>query len=334
MALGVYGIIYLIFYLLVLFCSFIGNFLIMVSVIRFKKMRKVVNVFLANLALADLLFSILSIFNGIAFFLGEWKVGNVICKIHGMLIEVSYTVSVLTLVGVAVERYMSICRPQHTRRSIKQTIQMIVFIWFSGFAFCAVLAYGYTTIYSDNKYQCGSYQWSNQVRLIFYITHSFLVYLLPLTLMCFSHYKICQTLAKQKQRLAVSQNVIINRIDKYFSSNSDHDEIYDDKGTRKMLKPEKANYSRTRIIHLLLVVTSIFFVLWTPFIIIRIIKYSQVDVSDYLWRASQLLMFTTTAVNIIVYALMSPLFRKAFFKILSCKRDQENASWSGVESSY
>ena len=230
-------------------------------------MRKVVNVFLANLALADLLFSILSIFNGIAFFLGEWKVGNVICKIHGMLIEVSYTVSVLTLVGVAVERYMSICRPQHTRRSIKQTIQMIVFIWFSGFAFCAVLAYGYTTIYSDNKYQCGSYQWSNQVRLIFYITHSFLVYLLPLTLMCFSHYKICQTLAKQKQRLAVSQNVIINRIDKYFSSNSDHDEIYDDKGTRKMLKPEKANYSRARIIHLLLVVTSIFFVLWTPFII-------------------------------------------------------------------
>ena len=334
MALGALGIIYLIFYFLVLFCSLIGNFLIIISVIKFKRMRKIVNVFLANLALADLLFSILSIFNGIAFLLGEWKVGNVICKIHGMLIEVSYTVSVLTLVGVAVERYISICRPQYTRRSIKQTIQMIAFIWLSSFAFCAVLAYGYIIIYSENKSQCGSYRWSNQVRLIFYITHSFLVYLLPLTLMCFSHYKIYQTLAKQKRRLAVSQNAMINRKDKYFSSNSDPDQTYDDKSTRKMLKPEKRNYSRTRIIHLLLVVTSTFFVLWTPFIIIRIVKFSQVDVNDYIWRASQLLMFTTTVVNIIIYALMSPLFRKAFFKILSCKGDQENSSWSGVESSY
>ena len=335
MTFGTLGIFYTVFYLLVFLCGLTGNSLIISSVVKFKEMRKTVNMLLANLALADLLFILLSILDAVAFFYGEWKGGKIICKIQGTLIEVSYTVSVLTLAAIAIERYASICKPQYKRRSVKQSIQMVILVWLAAFLFCAVLFYGYTTKIIDNKNQCRNEQWSNQARLIFYITHSFLVYLSPLTLMCLSHYKISKALVDQKRKLAKSQNSMLKYKSKSTHNNNDSDETSEhNKSTRRMIKPQKVNLSRSRVIRLLIVVTSVFFAFWSPFIVIRILMYSQVDVNDYLWKGSQLLIFATAAVNFIIYAFMSPTFRKAFQKILSRKRIQQTMSWSAGDSSY
>ena len=70
------------------------------------------------------------------------------------------------------------------------------------------------------------------------------------------------------------------------------------------------------VIKLIEVVTMSFFVLWTPFICLRLIKYSGVEVDEMLWRGCQLLIFSTTAVNFIIYSFMSPMFREAFKTIL------------------
>lgn len=335
MAVGAIGIVYTVFYVVVFLCGLIGNSLIISSVVKFKEMRKTVNIFLANLALADLLFVLLSTLDAVAFLFSEWKGGKISCKIQGTLIEISYTVSVLTLAAIAVERYVSICKLQYKRRSIKQSIKMLLLIWLAAFLFCAVLFYGYTTKIIDNKYQCRNEQWSNQARLIFYVTHSFLVYLLPLTLMCLSHYKISKALVDQKRKLTKSQNSMVKHKSKSVYNNNDSDEpLEHSKSMRRTMKPQKINLSRSRVIRLLIVVTSVFFGFWSPFIVIRILMYSQVDVNDYFWRGSQLLIFATTAVNFIIYAFMSPTFRTAFSKILSRKKNQQAISWSAGDSSY
>ena len=335
MAFGTIGIFYTVFYLVVFLCGLTGNSLIISSVVKFKEMRKTVNMLLANLALADLLFILLSILDAVAFFYNEWKGGRMICKIQGTLIEISYTVSVLTLAAIAIERYVSICKPQYKRRSIKQSIQMLLLIWLAAFLFCAVLFYGYTIKLINNKYQCRNEQWSNQARLIFYITHSFLVYLSPLALMCLSHYKISKALVDQKRKLTKSQNSMVKHKSKSVQSNNYSDETSEhNKSTRRTMKTQKVNSSRSRVIRLLIVVTSVFFAFWSPFIVIRILMYSEVDVNAYLWRGSQLLIFATTAVNFVIYAFMSPTFRKAFLKILSRRGILQTVSWSAGDCSY
>ena len=69
---------------------------------------------------------------------------------------------------------------------------------------------------------------------------------------------------------------------------------------------------RSNVIGLLLTITSIFVVLWTPFIAVRLLMYADVLFNLFIFRASQLLFFTNTAVNFVVYALMSTSFRRAF----------------------
>ena len=76
MAVGAIGIVYTVFYVVVFLCGLIGNSLIISSVAKFKEMRKTVNILLANLALADLLFVLLSTLDAVAFLSVNGKEGK------------------------------------------------------------------------------------------------------------------------------------------------------------------------------------------------------------------------------------------------------------------
>ena len=196
--------------------------------------------------------------------------------------------------AVAYERYLAICFPLAVKRTIKQARNICVCTWIFGFLFCGCLLYGYT-IKTDEKgiLQCRNENWSKESRLIFYTVHSFVVYLLPITVMCISHVKITRAL-KAKKNISTKSNDNCTNYDR----------------TRKR---------RLKVIKLLLIITVIFCVLWSPFIVIRIIKYSGNSIHELVWRASQLVIITNTAVNCIVYALMIPAFKNAFKSLLACK---------------
>ncbi|XP_057292502.1 neuropeptide FF receptor 2-like [Hydractinia symbiolongicarpus] len=319
-------IMFTMYYCIVFLSGLIGNVLILIAVLKFKHMKTVFNGFLANLAITDILFVLFSIFNAVDFYVGEWEFGEVWCRVQGTFIEASYTISVLTLVAVAVERYVSICYPHKRKRTFKQSLYMSAALWMIAFIFCSPLFYGYFIRLEETSGQtnkkskkiCANDNWSKKSRLIFYVVHSVLIYLLPLTVMCISHYRISKVLIRQKK---VQPNTLGVRNKNTGEPNNGS--TIGSTNTRKgrlpvLQRSQQRNIKkRINIIKLFLVVTGIFFILWTPFIVIRLAKYFNTHVHVMIWRTSQLLILATAAVNWIIYALISPSFKKTFKCILA-----------------
>lgn len=334
--------IFFVYYGVVFMCALFGNLLIILSVCKFTQMRNVVNVFLSNLALADLTFMLLSTFDSWTFLHGKWIFGDVACRIQGTLIEVSYTVSICTLTVVAFERYLAICYPLRPKRKLQRAVKTCALLWLFSLLFCACLFYGYHTTPDDNNSpQCRNDFWSKKIRLLFYAIHSIVVYLLPLLIMVFAHVKISRALANRdekkrklrqdicrdtKKTVKVKENGstnIKNQMTTPATRDNNRKSII--KGSQKSTNyigwDQKSTNQSLKIVRLLVTVTMIFFILWTPFIVLRLIQYIGVYVNFYLWKASQLLVFGNTAVNCVVYSMMSPQFRTAFKNLVICRKN-------------
>ena len=339
---------FLIFYIVVVTCALIGNSLVLLSVYRYPPMRTVVNLFLANLATSDLLFALISLFDTVAYMKGGWYAGVGSCKVQSYLIEVFYTCSILTLVAVSFERYLAICRPHLKSRSRKQTLVVIAITWATSFGFCSVLLYAYRIRMVDSKPVCENLQWSYSDRRAFYTVHSVVVYLIPLTIMIWAHHRISAIIAAHKvpgNNLG-SQATHGNEVNKNKAGHSSEDgpsaeekqvvfeTPKENTGTklRRVLSRRKTGSryksirSRKKVIKILITVTMTFFLLWTPFILIRMLLYYGLPVHAFIWRGTQLLILSSTAVNGLIYAYMSPQFRRCFKNMLPCFRSGDGPS--------
>ena len=338
---------FLLFYTIVVSMALIGNLLVMLTIYKNAHMRTVVNIFLANLACSDFLFAAISIFDPIAYMLSGWYAGEGTCKIQSYLIEVFYTCSILTLVAVSCERYLAICRPHLKSRTKKQTFIVIAIAWLTSVGFCSVLIYAYRIRYNSKGVPvCENLQWSAKDRRVFYTIHSVVVYLVPLSIMIWAHHKISGVIATHRvpSSMPINQEVSDSEINRNGcesnasgceSSTISSEGKQGEKSTLQAHKPSKlrrvfsrrttaSKYrhmrGRKKVIKILITVTVTFFTLWTPFIITRMLLYYGLSVHVYIWRGTQLLILSSTAVNGLIYALMSPQFRRCFKTLIPCFR--------------
>jgi len=99
--------------------------------------------------------------------------------------------------------------------------------------------------------------------------------------------------------------------------------------TRSSIAADREIYrreKRVKAIRLLFVVTITFFMLWTPFIILRLLRDAGVHVNKYLYTFSEIIIFSSTAVNGFIYAFISRPFRNAFKAILCCRTHRDAVS--------
>ncbi|XP_046853215.1 uncharacterized protein LOC124446396 isoform X3 [Xenia sp. Carnegie-2017] len=98
-----YGIIFLV--------AFGGNLLVIYVVSTNRKMHEVtVNYLLVNLAIADLIQTLSSIFHVADFLLKDLNIGEVGCKFQINMNNIPYGASVLTLGVIAYDRYCAVCK--------------------------------------------------------------------------------------------------------------------------------------------------------------------------------------------------------------------------------
>ncbi|KAB7497390.1 putative G-protein coupled receptor 83, partial [Armadillidium nasatum] len=93
-------------YCSVILVSLFGNLLVCHVVVRTKRLHNSINTFLANLALSDLLITVLNIpFNLVRFLLNDWPFGQVMCSVIPFIQVSSVYASTFTMVAIAVDRY-------------------------------------------------------------------------------------------------------------------------------------------------------------------------------------------------------------------------------------
>ncbi|XP_005988976.1 prokineticin receptor 1-like [Latimeria chalumnae] len=116
---------------IILVCG-IGNFLFIVTLARFKKLRNITNLLIANLAVSDLIVAIVCCpFEMDYYVIRElsWTFGQVMCSLINYLRTTSLYVSTNSLLVIAVDRYLVIVYPLKPRMKLQTAFGVLIGVW-------------------------------------------------------------------------------------------------------------------------------------------------------------------------------------------------------------
>ena len=277
----------IIFYITVFILSTVGNTWVLVTC--YKTLKRRYHPFmwlLINLASADLLFTLLSLFNGIGF-LWRWVGGNCTCKLQGFLLEASYTTSIITLVAISYQRLKALTDPFNVRMNSwrnKQPIKLIL-IWGFSLLVCSPLAYIYRVKTNENgEVVCVTTTWGNTIPQIYYSLHTTIFFVVPMLYIILTQSHIYRTLRVAPMR----PTSFISR-----------------------LNQRHRNAAKT-----LAALTTAFVICWSPFMVTRTLFYFQLASPGLGWRVSQLLIFLNAGLDPLLYGYYGTNMKSSLRRVL------------------
>ncbi|XP_054274366.1 neuropeptide SIFamide receptor-like isoform X1 [Macrosteles quadrilineatus] len=174
-------------YVSVFIIGVVGNTCVVMVVYRSPKMRSSTNLFIANLACADLLVNIICLpFTLTSNIMSAWTMGWLICKIIPYLQGVSVNASINTLVAISVERCFAICYPLKWQISSRVSKRAILAIWLLSLTITLPWAvfFKLQPLYEGSEEQACLEVWPTNYsgNVYFIIANLLMCYLLPLTI--------------------------------------------------------------------------------------------------------------------------------------------------------
>ena len=199
---------------LILLTSLLGNVFVITMVYKRKELRKTVNIFIVNMAVSDVLFS-LSVFpveiTRIASDSWHWRVGGitglVLCKFYSLTKQASFLISVQSMLWIAVDRFVAILFPMKIGL-ISRTIRVtaIASSWIIAVLFNSPLLVIWALARNGNKLFCTAVNtisvFPNQKALIAYFWLQLAINIIaPLILMSFLYTAIAIALRRRRKAL-------------------------------------------------------------------------------------------------------------------------------------
>jgi len=136
-------------YVLIVLFLFVGNCLTILVMMLNRRMRTIPNMFVASLAVSDLLIGVFSVapLSIPTLVTSHWPFNDTTCQFQGYVVGMLAGASIHTLVLMAVNRYYRIVKPTKYRRYFtkKKTLIIILVSWL--YTICAPLIY----VLSGNK---------------------------------------------------------------------------------------------------------------------------------------------------------------------------------------
>ncbi|KAI6235359.1 Cholecystokinin receptor [Aphelenchoides besseyi] len=181
-----------------IFClSVIGNSVVVVVILQQRSMRTVTNVYLLNLAVSDLLLSVVcmppTLVSSLVYC---WVFGDLLCKLLAYLQPVVVTASAYTLAAIALERYYAICKPLHSRvwHTRGHAISVIALVWLISIIanFFMLFMYELRT-YNRSGLNCGT-RFEPIVHFGYQIYMTVVLLVIPLVLMSLLYGSVIQSL--------------------------------------------------------------------------------------------------------------------------------------------
>ncbi|KAM4726891.1 adrenoceptor beta 2, surface b [Anableps anableps] len=89
-----------------------GNVMVITAILRFQRLQTITNLFIASLAVADLIMGVIVVpFSSSSILLQTWKFGNFMCDFWTATDVLCVTASIETLCVISLDRYLAITRP-------------------------------------------------------------------------------------------------------------------------------------------------------------------------------------------------------------------------------
>lgn len=276
-------------YTIVVLVGVCGNSLVIEVVRKKRSMHSTMNFLLVNLAIADLLALVWCLPGTILSYTAQpsGQLGNFLCKFittHSIA-GIGMIVSGLTLTLISVERYKALVTPMETRfrLSKENVIYAIVGIWvFATIYVCPLFIFG---AYSEEKQQCiTAWPTSSEKASAYWIVLAVIV-ITAFSTMFLSYFSIIKGLYFTNTICSSDTN-----------AGGENDAIF-----------------KRKIVKMLLIVTVVFVLCFFPYSIATATDISQ---SSAFYKISYFLVYCSSSLNPITYALGSTNYRTAFKEVL------------------
>lgn len=275
-----------------------GNLAVIWIVMAHKRMRTFTNYFLVNLAVADTLISLFNTaFVSIFLIYQDWWYGEAYCKFSNFINICTLSASVLTLMSIAIDRYLAIIHPLRPRLTVRVVLAIAV-IWLVSIVLAIPnLIYGETMlvqgrvicllIWPDFTMESPSMLDFGYNVLIMIVT-----YVLPLVTLTVTYARVGMELWGSR---AIGENTPVQ-----------YERIR----------------SKRRVVKMMIVVVVTFAVCWLPYHIYFLLQ-STTDIINWehilhVYNVIYWLAMSNSMYNPIIYCWMNSRFRHGFVKLFCC----------------
>lgn len=282
-------------YSAVMAVGLVGNSCLVFVITRHKEMHNVTNIFIVNLSCSDILLCIVCMPVTIIYTLMDrWILGDALCKLSPFIMCISVTVSIFSLVLIAMERYQLIVHPTGWKPVVAQSYLAVAVTWIVA---CLIsvpyLSYSVLTMPFQNlsvpfrdHLVCMEDWPSNEERRAY--TTSLLVfqYILPLVLIMVCYLHVYLRLRRRKDMVERGRNA-----------------------TQKKTK------GSTRINAMLIAIVVLFAISWLPLNVFNTVFDWNHEAMPHcghnvIFSFCHLMAMTSSCVNPIIYGFLNSNFQK------------------------
>uniref|UniRef100_A0A5K3EWH2 G_PROTEIN_RECEP_F1_2 domain-containing protein n=1 Tax=Mesocestoides corti TaxID=53468 RepID=A0A5K3EWH2_MESCO len=281
-------------YGIIIVLSLVGNTIVILVILRFKSMQSITNLFIVNLAVSDLLMSLVAApFTPIAAFFDSW-----------VLPQILFYVSTLTSTAIAVDRYLVIVHPFFSKMRNWMCGTIIATIWAISTLICLPLAiHQKITVDPARNVTICTESWpQGESRRIFSILSFVFQFVVPSVVISFCYFYVSRHLRNRLQQKLGSR-----------LRNAQKQDL------------EARRHSRTN--RMLIAMVVVFAICWIPLNGLWIyfdIKSTDPEFSlpyfDEVFVPCHIFAMSSAVSNPLLYAWLSETFRRNFQSLVPCLR--------------
>ncbi|XP_014791724.1 PREDICTED: somatostatin receptor type 5 [Calidris pugnax] len=279
-------------YLLVCAVGLSGNTLVIYVVLRYAKMKTVTNIYILNLAVADVLFMLGLPFLATQNAISYWPFGSFLCRLVMTVDGINQFTSIFCLTVMSMDRYLAVVHPIKSTKWRRPRVAKLISVTVWTFSFLVVLP---VIIFSDvqEDFQTCNMNWPEPVNIwsaAFIIYTSVLGFFGPLLVIC-----LCYLLIVIKVK---SSGIRV--------------------GSTRRRRSER------KVTRMVVIIVVVFVFCWLPFYMMNIVNLifilpeDPVLVGVYFFVV--VLSYANSCANPILYGFLSDNFKQSFQKVLCLRR--------------
>ncbi|XP_078680130.1 neuropeptide FF receptor 2-like [Branchiostoma floridae x Branchiostoma belcheri] len=294
------------FFVAIILLSVVGNALVCAVVCRNQNLRSATSYFIVNLALSDLMVTVLcmpvTLVNHI--FTG-WRLGELICKLTSLQ-GVAVAASAFTLVVIAVDRYRAVMDAMAPKLNGRQSLAILGFIWVLSFAVMVphALVLGTAERYhgreNDTMVICKEWWQSDGHRQANTLTVFVSCYLVPLLIIAILYIRIIIRIGLRQKSFGTEPRT-----------------------ERQRQKQLGYSDKKVTMIRMLILVVVLFALSWLPYhVVILMVDFKHFTNAEiqsmylYAYPVVHWLGYCNSTMNPILYGYCNRNFRKEFQALL------------------
>ena len=280
-------------YVIIVIVSLIGNGLVIYSVLHVKTLQTVRNFFILNLAVTDILMSVLaSSLTPLSFYLKSWVLGEFFCTLLPICLGAFVHVSTFTCAAIAFHRYLQIVMSSRMQMTKRVCFISLLSIWLASIGIGTPPGV-YAEVWSAGEYSYCVENWpSLDHRKAYTLSDLFIQFVVPCAFMTFCYVQIWRS-------LHLYGGTVVTYT--------------------QMEEGDERQVRQTNVMLVLMVI--VFVICWLPINILFLLFefYPQIffsTVVDVLYFITHVMALSSTVWYPIIYAGMDKGFRKEFKRIL------------------